>query len=252
MFRLLLVALMLLSVVGCNGTDKDAVAEANRANAVPPAQTATPAQAASGGIVGEVLETMNAGGYSYVLVQTATGDVWAAGPETSVAVGDKVDLGQGMLMPDFRSEKLDRTFAEIYFVGAIKPAGAATETAMPAGHGGAPAAATDIDVSDVAKADGGYTIAEMYALGASASGREFAVRGKVVKVNKNIMGTNWYHIQDGSEEGVHGDLTITSAAALNVGDLVLVKGTGTVNKDFGAGYRYDLIIEDAQISVESI
>ena len=71
------------------------------------------------------------------------------------------------------------------------------------------------------------------------------MRGRVVKANKNIMGTNWYHIQDGSGEGAHGDLTITTSASLNVGDLVLITGTGTVDKDFGAGYRYEFIIENA-------
>jgi len=253
MFRLMLVALTLLFVLGCNGADQDAIADANRANATPPAQTAAPVEAPSGGgITGEVLETMDAGGYTYVLVKTADGDVWAAGPQATIAVGDQVDLGSGMLMSDFKSETLDRTFEKIYFVGAIGSGAAADTPAMPEGHGALPVEESDVDLSDVAKADGGYTIAEMYALGADADSREFAVRGRVVKANMNIMGTNWYHIRDGSETGVHGDLTITSSSVLSVGDLVVVTGAGTVDKDFGAGYRYDLIIEDATVTVESI
>jgi hypothetical protein len=255
MFRLLSVALTMLFVFGCNGSDQDAIADANRANATPPAQADAHDHAhaeapAGGGIAGEVLETMDAGGYTYVLVKTSEGDVWAAGPQAPIAVGDHVDLGEGMLMPNFKSETLDRTFEKIYFVGAIASGEKAEKPAMTGGHGAVPAAETDIDLSDVSKAD--YTIAEMYALGADADGRAFAVRGRVVKANKNIMGTNWYHIQDGSETGAHGDLAITSSASLNVGDLVLITGSGTVDKDFGAGYRYELIIENADVTVESI
>ena len=70
-------------------------------------------------MINEVLETMNGGGYTYVQVKTDSGVIWAAGPQAAVKVGDKVNLGDGMLMSDFHSETLDRTFEEIYFVGGM-------------------------------------------------------------------------------------------------------------------------------------
>ncbi len=262
MMRFMLVLTTLALLAGCNSTDQDAVADANRAGSMPAGHSANDghdhgaAPAGSGGIVGEVLETMNSGGYTYVLVKTADGDVWAAGPETTIAVGDQVDLGQGMLMPNFRSETLDRTFEAIYFVGAVQTADAAAaeavQGAMNQAHAGVPSTETSVTAGDVNKADGGQTIAELHGMGASAGGTAVLVRGKVVKVNMNIMGTNWYHIQDGSAEGGQGDLTVTSEARLNMGDTVLVRGTATVDKDFGAGYRYDLIVENAQVTVESM
>jgi hypothetical protein len=35
-----------------------------------------------------------------------------------------------------------------------------------------------------------------------------------------------------------------------VGDLILVNGTVAINKDFGGGYQYTVIVEDAQLTVE--
>jgi len=76
------------------------------------------------------------------------------------------------------------------------------------------------------------------------------VRGQVVKFTPNIMGTNWVHIQDGTGSGATADLTVTTSAVVATGDLVVVEGSLTVNKDFGAGYKYDAIIEGAKVTKE--
>jgi hypothetical protein len=79
-----------------------------------------------------------------------------------------------------------------------------------------------------------------------------AVRGTVVKANQAIMGTNWYHIQDGSGSAGEGtnDLTVTSPGVASVGQVITAVGTLTLDKDFGAGYRYDVILTDATLTVE--
>ncbi len=64
------------------------------------------------------------------------------------------------------------------------------------------------------------------------------------------MGTNWVHIQDGSGSGPTADLTVTTSAVVAAGDMVTVEGNLTVNKDFGAGYKYDAIIEGATVTKE--
>lgn len=109
----------------------------------------------------------------------------------------------------------------------------------------------DVDLSGIAQADGGVTVAELYATKDELAGETVTLRGKVVKVNAGIMGTNWLHVRDGS--GVEGsnNITITSDQLADVGDLVLVTGILTVNKDFGMGYRYEAIIEQADIMVEA-
>lgn len=198
----------------------------------------------------EVLETMNGGGYTYVQVKTDTGVIWAAGPEAAVKVGDRVNLGDGMLMSDFHSETLDRTFEEIYFVGGIKVVGGGSSApAMASAHGGGDAPAA-VEIGKVTKADGGSTIAELFAGKSGLAGKQVLVRGRVVKYTADIMGRNWLHIQDGSGEAGTNDLTITTNGTAKIGDLVLVKGTAAVDKDFGAGYSYELIVEEATVTVE--
>jgi hypothetical protein len=70
-----------------------------------------------------------------------------------------------------------------------------------------------------------------------------------VKYNEQIMGRNWLHIRDGSgTAGKDNDLTVTTADKAAVGDVVVVKGKVQVDKDFGAGYSYPVIVEDAKLA----
>jgi predicted small lipoprotein YifL len=128
---------------------------------------------------------------------------------------------------------------------------AATQPQMPAEHPVA-APAPEVDLSDIAKADGGKTVAEVFAEKDGLGGQKVTVRGKIVKVNAGIMNTNWLHVRDGSGAEGTNDLTVTTAGTVpNVGDTVLLTGTVALNKDFGMGYSYDVIVEDAEVTVEA-
>ena len=115
-----------------------------------------------------------------------------------------------------------------------------------------PAAPTEtVDLSGIAKADGGKTVAEVFAEKDQLAGQPVIVRGKVVKSNPDIMGKNWLHVRDGSGAEGTNDITVTTAGAVpNVGDTVVVKGVLSLDKDFGMGYQYDVIVEDAEVTVE--
>ena len=115
-----------------------------------------------------------------------------------------------------------------------------------------PAAPTEaVDLSGIAKADGGKTIAEVFAEKDQLAGQQVVLRGKVVKSNPGIMGKNWIHVRDGSGSEGTNDLTVTTTgAAADVGDTVLVKGPVSLNRDLGMGYVYDVIVEDAEVTVE--
>jgi hypothetical protein len=102
----------------------------------------------------------------------------------------------------------------------------------------------------VAKSDGGVTIEELYARKSELTGKAVIVRGRVVKYNSGILGRNWVHIQDGTGAGGTHDLTVTTDDTVSVGDVVLVRGTAAVDRDFGMGYRYDLIVEEADVTAE--
>jgi hypothetical protein len=135
---------------------------------------------------------------------------------------------------------------------AQNPVGAA-EPKMPEGvdHPAATPAA-EIDLAGIAKAEGGKTVAEVYGEKDALAGTKVTVRGKVVKSNSGIMGKDWLHVRDGSGEEGTNDLTLTtnSSPLPNVGDVVLVTGTVVLDKDFGMGYVYPVMLEDAEVIVE--
>jgi len=242
---LMFIALLITFTVG------DAQATAASPDSVP--ATATHAGAGilpanPGTLTGEIVETMNAAGYTYVLLNTDSGKIWAAVTETSVKVGQRVSVPAGELMTDFSSNALNRTFDKIYFVSGIYPEGA-LEKAADKGHDAAASSrtvVTDAHVESVAKAEGGYTVEEILTRSSELNGQKVKVRGRVVKFTASIMGTNWMHIQDGTP----GDLTVTTDTLVAKGDLVMVEGILSVNKDFGAGYVYPAIIEKAIVTKE--
>jgi hypothetical protein len=241
--------------------------------------TLAPAATASAGLEngfsGKVIETINTAGYTYVQVDTGTKKLWAATPQMAVQTGDVVKVAPGMPMEKYHSQSLKRDFDMVYFTGGITVQGADTATpavspTLPAGHPplngeakpGLPAghppltgqktAAPKVDLTGIKRADGGKTVEEIFAGSAKLAGKPVSVRGKVVKYNSQIMGKNWLHIQDasGSADKKNNDLTVTTSAEAKLGDTVLISGNVTTNKDFGAGYKYSVIIEDAKVTVE--
>jgi hypothetical protein len=210
--------------------------------AVPPAQAPPPA--AGDDISGTVLETMNAGGYTYAHLDRDGTKLWIAGPEAKLAIGAKLGRMTGTLMTNFHSDTLARTFDQIYFVGAYSGA-AATAPANP--HGANPAAVAE-PVAKLAPAPGGKTVADIFANKAALAGKPVVVRGKVVKLNTGILGKNWVHVRDGTGADGTNDLLVTTQATPAVGDIVVVRGKVALDQDFGASYRYAVLVEDATLA----
>ena len=240
---------LLLPLAGCSkSADEPAAENAALATPVPP-----------GMVRGEVLETMNAGGYTYVFMETGQDQRWAAAMETPVAVGDIVQTDQGMAMNGFTSKTLNRTFNVVYFVGALQnltggaqpPAQASGE--LPTGHPDISGSGTEAAaVAEIAAYEEGKDIAYVYANKDDLAGQPVTLRGKVVKYNSGILGWNFIHIQDGSGDAGAGsnDLIVTSKAETAVGDVVVLSGTIVLDKDFGAGYSYPVLLEDASVTTE--
>ena len=131
------------------------------------------------------------------------------------------------------------------------PATAPMPSTMPENH---PVAApgAEVDIAGIAKPEGGKTVAEIYAEKDALASQQVTLRGKVVKVNAGVMNMDWLHVRDGSGAEGTNDLTVTTTAKPTpaVGDTVLVTGTVTTNKDYGMGYQYPVIVEQAQVTVE--
>ena len=197
---------------------------------------------------GVVVETMDAGGYTYVRIDTGSEKIWAAGPTTVLKPGQQLSISRQMPMVNYHSKALARDFDVLYFVVSFngEDAGAAGGSANPHASAGAqPELPLDLKF---AKADGGKTIAEIIKQQKQLAGQPVSVRGQVVKYNQHILDRNWVHIRDSSGEQ---DLTITTAGTVALGDVILAKGKITLDKDFGSGYRYDVLMEEATITVES-
>jgi hypothetical protein len=202
---------------------------------------------------GRVIETMNAGSYTYVQVDTGEEKIWAAAPLLQVQVGDVVTLPAGLPMRNYRSETLDRSFDVVYFVGGIQVEDRGEGAAkLPEGHprDGDRADPVPTDFSGILRPDGGKTVEELFQEKESLAGQEVVVRGRVVKFLSEIMDRNWIHLQDGTGSTGSNDLTVTTRASAKIGDTVLVRGKLTVDRDFGFGYQYDVMIEDAKVTVE--
>ena len=107
---------------------------------------------------------------------------------------------------------------------------------------------TDVDMSGIEAAE--QTVADIFTKKAELSGKPVKIRGKVVKFSPEIMGKNWIHVQDGTGEAGKNDLTVTTSSTAQIGDTVLITGTLATDKDFGYGYAYDVIIEDAEVTIE--
>jgi len=259
MRRMSVVLLVALAVAGCKKP------EPAKQEAAVPGQAPAAEAAPSASIKGKVVERLDAPPYSYLKLATDKGETWAAVPKTEVAVGADVTVTGAMPMNGFESKTLKRKFDVVYFgtIGgeAPAPAGAPGAPAMGAMGGASPAsmaeahkaaAAGPADVGDVKvpKASGAdaRTVAEIYAQKAALKEKPVTLRGKVVKFNENIMGKNWLHLRDGSgAAGKDNDITVTTGDKAAVGEVVVVKGTVRTDKDFGAGYAYPVIIEDAKL-----
>lgn len=196
-------------------------------------------------ISGKVLETMNAGGYTYVLLDQKKGKIWVAGPEMKVKVGDTVHLKDGTTMTDFKSTALKREFKTIIF--SAGPADAPGTVTKPEKKAKESKLNPKTKVKKATGA-GSYTIAEIYQKKKQLNGQNVTVSGKVVKVSSGIMKRNWIHLQDGTGDHIKAthNLVTTSNEEPKVGDTVVATGTVATDQDFGAGYHYEVIIENAK------
>jgi len=255
-------------MIACgNGTSKtEPAAPAEQAGRTSSQAIDAPPLAAGSG---KVVETLDASIYTYVRLDDGTGnETWAAVPKTQLEIGEPIALEGGTVMNNFYSKTLNRTFDSIIFATRVIRASGDKKTQMQA----ATMAGSDIDRSGIAAhglaqqtpgghatvpltnlkvekstAKNGYTVAELFEKAASLDKQKVTVKGKVVKVNANIMGRNWIHIQDGTGDPAKNthDLVVTSNDMAEKGAVISIEGILAADKDFGSGYSYDVIVEDA-------
>ena len=192
----------------------------------------------------EVIQTSN---YTYIRVSEGEKENWIAIGKQEVEQGKSYYYEAGIEMNNFVSKELKRTFPSILFVDKFsdQPIVAGKISMSDSLKGKQAAVAKEgIKIEPVA---GGITIAELFANKESYSGKTIKIKGEVVKYSAEIMSKNWVHIQDGTNSDGNFDLTITTSDVTKVGDVVTFEGTVTLKKDFGAGYYYEVIVEDGKL-----
>ena len=193
-----------------------------------------------------VEEKADASNYSYLKVKEKDKSYWIAVPKMDINPGEYVIFSKAMEMKNFKSDVLNKTFETILFVDDAKKSESEDQLKTP--HQNI-AAGKDATIS-VKPIKDGYTVEQIYNKKSSLVSKIVKVRGKVVKVNENIMGTNWVHIQDGTgTENTH-DLLVTTNQSVKVGSTIIAEGKVVKDKDFGSGYTYSVFLENSKITVE--
>ncbi len=196
--------------------------------------------------IGEVVEKLDAGDYSYLQIKEKDNLYWIAIPLMQIKLGENIMYSKYMEMKNFESKTLNRTFKSVLFVDDANKV--ADEKTLTSAHSNlSPKEQKDIKVKTLRD---GKTIAEIYKNKQSLNGKTVKVKGKVVKFNSGIMNRNWVHIQDGTDDNGNFDLLITSDETVKFGDIIVAEGKLAIDKDFGAGYSYAVLVEEAKIIIE--
>lgn len=191
----------------------------------------------------KAVEILQAEKYTYMKVVENADTFWIAASKMDAAKGRSYFYRGGLLKTNFESQEFNRTFDKIFLVSQIIDASAHPGNS---GQGSAPVgSAPEVDIKKVA---GLLSLNKLMAAPSQYAGKSVVVGGKVVKVNNGIMGKNWIHIQDGTmHKGKKCDFTVTTQENIPMGATVAFEGKVFVDKDFGAGYRYDIIMEEAVV-----
>ncbi len=191
-----------------------------------------------------VEEVLNTEKYSYLRVQEEGASFWVAVSKQDIAVGDDIAYSGGILKKNFYSREFDRIFDTVYLVSRVqKKTMPSSSTATSSASIPSSSKLEDVAEGAIPILDGSTPLVQLLQNRADYAGEIIQVSGKIVKVNPNIMNRNWVHLQDGSKAGL--DLTITTSEIIRLGDIVTLEGMIMIDKDFGAGYRYDIIMEGA-------
>ena len=193
-----------------------------------------------------VEEKLDASNYTYLKVNENGKSFWIAVPSMDVKPGEKITFSKFMEMINFKSETLDRTFESVLFVEDAGKGNRGQNIASPHSN----VSSGKEGSIKVEPLKDGYSIEQIYNKKSSLVNKVVKVKGVVVKVNKEIVGTNWIHIQDGTgKDGTH-DLLVTSNTVPEIGKTIIAEGKVISDKDFGSGYFYSVLLENSKIVIE--
>ncbi|MEL4455105.1 hypothetical protein [Lutimonas vermicola] len=202
-------------------------------------------------IVQEILQVES---YTYLNVLEEGAKKWLAVPKMEADLGGVYYIKEGMEMRDFESKELERKFDTIYFLRyitnadfAVAEEGLADPNAVSLDKASAKQPTLDQLNLVMDSVAGGVRIGDLFKNKDLYAGKKIKIKGEVTKFSPQIMAKNWVHFQDGTNfEGAY-DLMVTTQETLKVGDQVVFEGVISLDQDFGAGYAYKVIMEEAVV-----
>lgn len=189
-------------------------------------------------------EVIQTSAYTYLGVMEEDKEIWLAIPSMDAKEGNTYyyQRSNAAEMIDFKSKELNRTFPKVLFLEGVSSEPIITQTKLL--HPKPTLEQKEVTIEAVKD---GITISELFKNKKNYAGKTVKVKGEVTKFSKGIMNKNWIHLQDGTKDNDDYDLIITSNAETKVGDVITIKGKVFLDKDFGHGYFYKLIIEEGTI-----
>ena len=191
-------------------------------------------------------DVIQTSGYTYLLLTEGEKEYWAAVTRFDAVKGKTYYYKEGMEMTNFKSKELNRVFESIQFIMELGD--------QPIQEKKAPALTTKgkqtlekVEGIKIEPVSGAVKLSEIFANPGNFSGKKVKVTGQVVKFSPEIMSKNWVHLQDGTEANGSYDLVITTMDTVEVGKIVTFEGILAVDKDFGYGYKYDVIVEESKL-----
>jgi hypothetical protein len=197
-----------------------------------------------------VLEVQQVNSYTYLYVKENDNERWLAIPSMDAKIGEVYYYKGGMEMTDFNSKELNKTFESVIFLASINKNPIDDEKTVFQHASNIDSTKTSNSTVEkltlvIKPVDGGISIAELIKNKKSYESKTVRIKGKVTKFNPQVMRKNWVHLQDGTEYNGIFDLTLTTNAEVKVGDIVTLEGELFLDRDFGYGYFYNLIVENA-------
>lgn len=198
-------------------------------------------------MVEEVVQTTS---YTYLHVKENDTLKWLAVPKMAANSGETYYYSEGLSMKDFESKELHKKFDEVLFLGGVSPQPFSDEPPKTAATNEPYTRKATVESKRTLTIDvpqDCITISELLSKKDSYAGKTVKIKGQVTKYSPEIMNKNWIHLQDGTENNGKYDLIATSTGNVKTGDVVIIEGKVTLNKDFGYGYSFEVMIEEAVI-----
>jgi hypothetical protein len=200
--------------------------------------------------VNEVLYTNN---YVYLNVNEGPEQFWIATNKIEANPGETYMYKGGLVKINFKSKELDREFPKVYFVNKIvgenghmpKEVNSTNNEQVQDKKSESSVSGGGVSKSEITPFEGSIEIAEIVNNPKKYEGKQVQITAKCVKLNKNIMNRNWMHMQDGSANDF--DMIVTADKFVPVDFIVTMTATVALNQDFGAGYKYEIILENGEV-----